>query len=87
MKGKNPALCQLIFDTETEYDCSLAKSGITKNLVWLDFGDIRIWLRASQSLRLWNHLRIGVGLSWPSATPEDDLVDEDFKRSLNIGRR
>jgi hypothetical protein len=80
-------LCQLILDTETEYDCSLAKSGITKSMVWLDFGDIRIWLRASQSLRLWNHLRIGAGLSWPSATPEDDLVDEDSKRSLNIGRR
>lgn len=85
--NKKPVLCQLIFDTGTEYDCSLAKSGITKSMVWLDFGGIRIWLRASQALRLWNHLRIGAGLSWPSAPPEDDLVDEDFKRSLKAGRR
>jgi len=92
---KKLALCQLIFDTGTEYDCSLVKSGITKSMVWLDFGDIRIWLRASQALRLWNHLRIAAGLSLPSATPEvdvdevdvDDLVDEDFKRSLKVGRR
>lgn len=84
-----PSLGQLIFDTATEYDETLAKCGVGDKSIWLEVGDLKVVLRPVQALRLWRLLD-ELGRVAPSRKSNrqsddvDDLLDEDWKREMGL---